>query len=1658
MYNQVNRGGHHFPPVPVPPPGYQQAPPHFQQFVPPNIGGPPPPQAYLHGPPTSSSTVPVNLPIQVPPSVMQNAGQSYAIPSQLHPGNTMVPQLVSSLGRSSQYSSNLGVQGHHIPPQVPPPPLGHSHQETSWAPRPPARVLPPPPPPPPSSSQGQILYNPPFHPPPPPPRPDDAQNLQRSHNTPPPLPPPSGMYQHSTVANYQLPSITPPPLPSSPPPVPPSPPPPIPPMTSASSHNVSGFELKAVDTVDGIVASYPSGIAPVHNSDPNQDSGSCREVAVAYRDELLSTRSMTLDLPPPPPRPTEEKNVQKIEALCQLIAENGADIEDKIRQDEFQNPEYAFLFGGDPGTEAAISNAYFLWMKKKCNLEPRWHGKNSESQLTPLVVDSSGKQFNLHVATGSADSDMEMEDDITLSDKDQGSNYAIEALTQQHDRVEVFNVNENSTENDHAEGILSCGASCFGSVGGSKQNEGPGLLSDLELMQSARSVTNVRSPVNGSTEVAEFPLGTVLERSAASPDDDSTQNGTSDHNEATNPSRDSGHLIRSGSPIRLLQDYASDDTSDNEDEGCAADAIVLTLSAGVVTGVSAAHKDSGSYLETDIGSKSPSSAQKGFVLLSKTSQNDSEVSPHLVNESKGPRKRSVSRWSSDGCIEHNLENQLSVNVASSLEAFQGKDGLGGTGIDNVSKSGNAEQENERKTSKFEPNVLKVDEFGRHPREGPTDSDSDDSRYRQTRRLNKRDRSWSRSRSPLDRSRRRRRRSPQRRKDKRSRSRSRSPRHRRSRSRSPISRRSGDYGGENVKRDKGQCFDFLRGKCYRGASCRYVHHESDKNTTSRRYRNKHDLEVYSHAKNSRINEGMKNISSEVSDYEHDGVRSQDVDLRQNVIGQEVVQRNEDSGRLTVVSNPFGLDGQSVISDPIKSEGFREVAPEVQEILVVREEPKPLINENDRFQNDVDSHQQRLDDGVHPKVLSGDDAFKPSDGKDIIYSETASFVQQIQSNVSVGVSEHSSGYPSQLINASFVSDSSPDKRSMISASASKVSGCEPLPYMLPSTQLQSATCSVGQCLSSEQPSLHSQDSKDLPPHSGSLVELPHKTYQLPGPPVVSHSQGENTVHMPQMLRHYGVMQQNAFFPFQSTTREKFEPYTAPLHTQSSHFSVPPNSSWTSLPPPPPPPPLSRAVYSTSLNSGVANSYISSEFNQSQLHSRTEFVSQTSIKPELPTHSQSSEFQDQAYPPMQDHSRTFMLTEAFSPKHPPQGNPASQSLSGPNLSREDCYNQLSMQDSKFSSSSSIGGLHPQPKQFSWESDLNRLQPSLGGKLPPEGHFKTSSHLHQLSQKQQSIYNFQYSTSEDNLGLPGKTVSRYPPDVLDSNHSTSLQPFGGSRISAHYNPYASTFEQPLSSKFSSSMFRQENDLIHGKNYDSPRLNHTHINREGVGVVGSRQSASSPKSARAVGQILPRSGGDQYDPLFDSIEPSSSSLKKINYDQKQEATGESNISLRPKNSYMSLDEEEKNEHQEVGAVASTTSQNDDDEYGETADAEVGAVENESLSNHVDVANMTTEEVEINQIKSPGKRKKSKDSRSMKLFKVSIANFVKEVLKPSWRQGNMSKVAFKTIVKKTVDKVSGAMKGHRMPKSQAKISQYIDSSQRKLTKLVMGYVDKYVKV
>ncbi|THG15267.1 hypothetical protein TEA_029709 [Camellia sinensis var. sinensis] len=457
--------------------------------------------------------------------------------------------------------------------------------------------------------------------------------------------------------------------------------------------------------------------------------------------------------------------------------------------------------------------------------------------------------------------------------------------------------------------------------------------------------------------------------------------------------------------------------------------------------------------------------------------------------------------------------------------------------------------------------------------------------------------------------------------------------------------------------------------------------------------------------------------------------------------------------------------------------------------------------------------------------------------------------------------------------------------------------------------------------------------------------------------------------------------------------------------------------------------------------------------------------------------------------------------------------------------------------------------------------MQSFSGDDLPPVEFSTSSSHL----QQQRPLYGLQrsaadgISVNQGEFGNVNFTMSRYTSDILDRNQPSYLSDFGGSRISNYYNPYASTFDQPLSSKSSSNVFKQEKDLPYSNLHDaSLSLSHVPVYGQGIGSLGSRHMTSLPKSAQATN--LPRPGSDQYDLLFDSIEPSSNSFNKFDHGQRRETTlrlsgshkpldvEENNkqkevvgnhgnrvifydyreayfwhrqntppdvkvmswwdygyqitaignrtvivdnntwnnthiatvlfdsiepssnsfnkfdhgqrreTTLRLSGSHKPLDVEENNKQKEVEAVAVSTSiKSENDEYGETANAEVGDVDNASASSPLDEANTTGGEIEIDQVKMPGKSKKSKDLRSMKLFKVALTDFVKEVLKPSWRQGNMSKEAFKTIVKKTVDKVSGAMKSHHIPKSQAKINRYIDSSQRKLTKLVTGYVQKYAK-
>ncbi|KAL5707098.1 hypothetical protein ACHQM5_025187 [Ranunculus cassubicifolius] len=93
-----------------------------------------------------------------------------------------------------------------------------------------------------------------------------------------------------------------------------------------------------------------------------------------------------------------------------------------------------------------------------------------------------------------------------------------------------------------------------------------------------------------------------------------------------------------------------------------------------------------------------------------------------------------------------------------------------------------------------------------------------------------------------------------------------------------------------------------------------------------------------------------------------------------------------------------------------------------------------------------------------------------------------------------------------------------------------------------------------------------------------------------------------------------------------------------------------------------------------------------------------------------------------------------------------------------------------------------------------------------------------------------------------------------------------------------------------------------------------------------------------------------------------------------------------------------------------------------------------------------------------GKKGKDKDTKGVRMFKFALVEFVKEILKPIWKEGQLSKEAHKTVVKKVVDKVTTTVPEDHIPQTQDKIDQYLAYSKNKLTKLVEAYVEKFSKV
>ncbi|KDP24789.1 hypothetical protein JCGZ_25410 [Jatropha curcas] len=233
-------------------------------------------------------------------------------------------------------------------------------------------------------------------------------------------------------------------------------------------------------------------------------------------------------------------------------------------------------------------------------------------------------------------------------------------------------------------------------------------------------------------------------------------------------------------------------------------------------------------------------------------------------------------------------------------------------------------------------------------------------------------------------------------------------------------------------------------------------------------------------------------------------------------------------------------------------------------------------------------------------------------------------------------------------------------------------------------------------------------------------------------------------------------------------------------------------------------------------------------------------------------------------------------------------------------------------------------------------------------------------------------------------------------------------------------------------------------------------------GAVKS-DSAATVQSSQHVGPQK------QYDPISDSFDPKQHDVNNnppgfspnlIKQKSIAEAKPEMSCkSLSPSttgapnggdhNKFHNLQESNGKNHQlnevETGANSKAKKENDGVETEESGKAVEVTAEDDGPLENVDGDGKTDE------------GKKNKDVKGLRAFKFALVEFVKELLKPTWKEGQMSKDAYKNIVKKVVDKVTGTMQGANVPQTQEKIQQYLSFSKPKLTKLVQAYVEKFQK-
>ncbi|XP_011623975.1 uncharacterized protein LOC18435787 isoform X1 [Amborella trichopoda] len=1691
MYGQGNYTSHfqHGPPAPLP--ALQQGPPpppiHQPQHPPPPLHqGPPIPHSATHRVPR-----PPPPPIQAPPPPIQQGPPH--LPQAQPPPSTM----------------NMNHSYRHPPPQnaqnpmpmampMPPPPYQNNQQYPPYPPPPSVNTVTPPPPrvvpsplmPP---LQGQLSYQPQNH------RGPVMQGSQQPMR-PGPVPPPTGFvpitpspfphYAQGPVdmQPHYMPPPLPPPPPSSPPPLPPPPPPPASPPPSFLSMNLLASSTDSIAPSSG-TNRYSESKMGLESSSNRVDRVGVSELATTIGDKVekpeglnqkfdgtplcggsLGNEMVRMDtssfasmcLPPQPPKPFDGEMVKNIEILCQFIAKVGPDFEKMARTKEAGNSKFAFLFGGEPGSNAAIGHEYFQWMKMKSRFEANYSKPSEGRDQSLMPSETSGTSLRLggvvdeDISASPAVSDMDMEDDVYPPCNNDGGDGFDEPLNAEvSTSLEPYNGKDSpgASQNSSEEQVLKDMQTPPEAWMRSLASESPGEKGKKDGSTFERPVIEDRSPVKDSHDAySDIPENDARKPLRTSVKDLSPEGvsppvvGLSSDSKEQDTAKP---LIDDVSPMRAIASYYSEDDTDEAERPSIKDVSPVIVSPETTKLPSKFHDKQETEGVEHTWEVSPSSPKS-------VSPKDSPAFYKVESPCLTPSKPT--------------EEYTESNEMGSLREFSKHDHP--LQENDIGVEPQKERPHVADVLKEATSALVVDEFGRLVREGASDSESDGLSNRRGKRG--RSRSRSRSRSPQENWRRRRSRSPRRRRDKRSRSHSWSPKRQRSRSKSPAAfRRMGDISGEKPRKE---CFNFLRGRCFRGASCKFLHLEHPMDDSYRRYRSKghhhhdnpHDSRQPTWCEDNK--DGAKDVVTKTVQEEH-GPFSYE-------LGKLVEVKKE------AQDGPMGFIG-SVPSSSNMDEN-KEVVPSSEDA-----QPGMTSEENSHSQFNVMNKEAGNSLGLEEKVtlVPGSLVTEQMGVHPLTEEISHNPIHRLQDeSVEPQTTPHVGAQPSTnetLVNQPYPYDTKAPLPDSEPAENSIISHPPPIENSAP----------------------HSFPVQLFPPSFPNQVQpfsQPFQAHSAPSQPFMSDS-----------FRHQPIPPKDMHQPNFSSGNFQFQPpSTGPNQSfHSNGFIQPPQVILSQ------PQPEKFRLRQSPIDD--QNTPVKSR-NDAPLPYGPE-----SLLPKPPM--LATEFHSTHYnpnPSQEFHPRPFAPQQSLQPidefRQGSMENPRDPLFIGQNFIREDPRSLHREERFPYSAMHEVG---PQRQEYyappPWvREDMQRPRhalkdeghlsnPGFDPRLPGHGYTSQSNtrDIWPPSSSRDAQAQVLPPAPLHRDGLPLRPFSREgldgPPlrEYLYSqqNQPTLVGEFSSSfrSHSTHYNPYASTFDRSLPP-----YPRREIDMGPGPSKTSSTLFEP---PSGFDSLVSRPFASSalvpPVHSGDVKEysyplkepLRDSLGGDQYDPLFDSIEPPTDSFTNLNRSQERETSAEAvarsrakldrpqeretsgeviaqsmtnqstsplpDLNLRMSTHHRPLDVEENNKQKEGEAMVFKP-QIDAEEFGDAAlDAEVGVVENVS-PNHavIDQGNAGAGEIEIDQnVKSPGKSNK-KEARAMKLFRIALAEFVKDILKPSWREGNMSKEAFKTIVKKTVDKVSGAMKSHQIPKTQAKIEQYVASSQRKLTKLVMGYVDKYVKV